>query len=79
MSTKDYLKFYNEDKYWNMEQKEDFINSTRQLWRGNACKYNGSVVHIPHVADHETQMSMMKVDRELQEAIRKHGEVEVPK
>jgi hypothetical protein len=26
MSTKDYLKFYNEDKYWNMDVKEDFIN-----------------------------------------------------
>jgi len=25
MSTKDYLKFYNEDKYWNMDAKEDFI------------------------------------------------------
>lgn len=25
MSTKDYLKFYNEDKYWNMDLKEDFM------------------------------------------------------
>ena len=26
MSTKDYLKFYNENKYWNIEQKEDFLS-----------------------------------------------------
>lgn len=26
MSTRDYLKFYGEDKYWNVEQKEDFLN-----------------------------------------------------
>jgi len=26
MSTKDYLKFYNEDKYWNVEEKEEFLN-----------------------------------------------------
>ena len=26
MSTKDYLKFYNEDKYWNLDVKEDFVS-----------------------------------------------------
>jgi hypothetical protein len=26
MSTRDYLKFYGEDKYWNMDVKEDFMN-----------------------------------------------------
>lgn len=26
MSTRDYMKFYNEDKYWNQELKEDFLN-----------------------------------------------------
>ena len=25
-SNKDYLKFYGEDKYWNMDVKEDFLN-----------------------------------------------------
>jgi hypothetical protein len=25
MSTKDYLKFYNENKYWNLDLKEDFL------------------------------------------------------
>lgn len=26
MNTKDYLKFYGEDKYWNVENKEDFLS-----------------------------------------------------
>lgn len=41
MSQKDYLKFYNEDKYWNLEQKEDFLNQTRTMWRGLSSKYDG--------------------------------------
>lgn len=26
MNTKEYLKFYGEDKYWNLEQREDFLS-----------------------------------------------------
>jgi hypothetical protein len=26
MSQREYLKFYNENKYWNVEQKEDFLS-----------------------------------------------------
>ena len=38
MSTKDYLKFYNEDKYWNIELKEDFLSQTRSLWQESDVK-----------------------------------------
>ena len=34
MDTKDNLKFYNEDKYWNMDVKDEFMYQTRNLWRG---------------------------------------------
>ena len=43
MSTRDYLKFYNEDKYWNVEQKEDFLSQTRSLWKNLVNKYNGRI------------------------------------
>jgi hypothetical protein len=75
MSTREYLKFYGEDKYWNQEHKEDFLNQTRSMWRGNADKYDGRIFHIAHRANEEITLTQMKVDRELQEAIRKHGEV----
>jgi len=26
MSQREFLKFYNENKYWNVEQKEDFLS-----------------------------------------------------
>jgi len=32
MGEKDYLKFYKEDKYWNLELKDEFTQETRGLW-----------------------------------------------
>lgn len=79
MNNRDYLKFYGEDKYWNMELKEDFLNQTRSMWRGNGDKYDGRIFNIAHRANEEVTLTQMKVDRELQDAIRKHGEVQPPK
>ena len=78
MSTKDYLKFYNEDKYWNMDLKDDFVGQTRSLWVGENSKYNGRLFHVNHRADEEITLTQLKVDRELQEAVAKHGEVHIP-
>lgn len=41
MSTRDYLKLYGEDKYWNMDLKDDFLKQTGNLWKGIADKYDG--------------------------------------
>lgn len=41
MSTRDYLKFYNENKYWNLDHKDDFMSQTRTLWGDRMSKYNG--------------------------------------
>lgn len=79
MSNREYLKFYGEDKYWNMEQKEDFLNQTRSMWRGNADKYDGRIFNLAHRANEEVTLTQMKVDRELQEAIAKHGVVQPPR
>ena len=79
MSTKDYLKFYNEDKYWNLDVKEDFLSQTRSLWRGQGDKYEGRIFQVPSPSSEEIALTQMKVDRELQEAIAKHGEVVLPK
>ena len=69
MSTRDYLKFYNEDKYWNLDLKEDFLSQTRSLWKGVNNKYDGKILNVPHAADEEITLTTMKVDKELQEAI----------
>ena len=32
MAERENLKFYGEDKYWNMDVKDEFMASTRGLW-----------------------------------------------
>jgi hypothetical protein len=79
MNTRENLKFYAEDKYWNMDVKEDFMANTRSLWKGNFDdKYNGSIFNVTAKADKEQALAMMKIDRELEAAITKHGETIVP-
>lgn len=79
MNTRDNLKFYAEDKYWNLDVKEDFMANTRTLWKGNFDnKYQGSIFSVTSKASEEETLAMMKVDRELEAAIAKHGEAVVP-
>lgn len=58
MSTRDYLKFYGEDKYWNVEQKEDFLNQTRTMWRGLTDKYDGHIFKLASRASEEESISV---------------------
>jgi len=80
MNTKNHLKFYGEDKYWNMELKDEFMAQTRNLWVGNfSDKRSGHIFNLYNsTANEEDQIMMMKVDRELEEAIAKHGEAVRP-
>ena len=75
MSTKDYLKFYNEDKYWNLDTKEDFVSETRSLWLNNTNKYSGKIFNTGDSSNEKITLTQLKVDKELEEAIQKHGEV----
>jgi hypothetical protein len=44
MNTRDNLKFYNNDKYWNLDLKDEFMDQTRGLWKGNFDdKRNGNI------------------------------------
>ena len=81
MHTRDNLKLHNDSKYWNLDLKDEFVAETTGLWRGNFdCKYNGSIFKLNGgKVNEEEQLSIMKVDRELQDAVAKHGEVETPK
>ena len=49
MGSKDALKLYGDDKYWNLDLKDEFMANTRGLWKGNFdSKYDGSIFHIRH-------------------------------
>ena len=59
MSTKDNLKFYNADKYWNMDVKDEFMANTSNLWRGNFdCKHDGNIFKLTHQASEEEALSV---------------------
>jgi len=78
MATKDYMKFYSEDKYWNLDLKDDFMHDTGNMWRGYTDKYNGSSFFVHSEPSEEIKLTQMKVDKELDEAVKKHGEAKIP-
>jgi len=44
MATRENTKFYNDDKYWNMDLKDEFMENTRNLWKGNySDKRSGNI------------------------------------
>lgn len=44
MAEKENLRFYQDDKYWNMDLKEEFMSETRGLWETtHADKYTGRI------------------------------------
>ena len=47
MNSKDNLKFYHDDKYWNMDVKDEFMAQTRNLWRGQfGNKRSGTIFKL---------------------------------
>ena len=65
MSTKDYLKFYNEDKYWNLDEKQGFIDQTRSLWKGRADKYDGTIFTTRTYAKEDDALMVRYINEQL--------------
>ena len=66
MSERENLKFYGDDKYWNLDVKDEFMSETRSLWHGNfSDKYDGSIFQLEREAQGDDKLMMMKVNREL--------------
>ena len=52
MAQKENLKLYSEDKYWNLDVKDEFMSETRNLWQGNfKDKRDGSIFSLPNEMD----------------------------
>ena len=80
MATKEYLKLYKEDKYWNLDLRDEFMHETRGLWHTtHADKYTGRIFQTRGPASKDMQVTMAKVDKEMAAAVAKHGEVTLPK
>lgn len=81
MAEKEYLKFYKDTKYWNMDLRDEFLSETRGLWEGtHADKRHGRIFHSTGAsASRDFAIAMAKVDAEMVQAVKKHGKVELPK
>jgi len=54
MAQRENLKLYGDDKYWNLDVKDEFMASTRSLWIGNfKCKQDGSIFKLDVRASEE--------------------------
>lgn len=54
MAERENLKLYNEDKYWNLDLKDEFMGHTNQLWLNNfSNKRDGTIFQIEHAASDE--------------------------
>lgn len=79
MDKKDNLKLYGDAKYWNLDVRDEFMASTRGLWKGNFdSKYKGSIFTLNHHASIEESLNNYKTQCELKDAVKKLGEVVVP-
>ena len=54
MAERENLKLYAEDKYWNLDVKDEFMSSTRSMWQGNfSSRKSGSIFHLDEDASEE--------------------------
>jgi hypothetical protein len=81
MAEKEYLKFYKDTKYWNMDLREEFMNETRGLWETtHADKRMGRLFQSSGATNSaDFNLTMNKVNAEMAQAIKEHGKVEIPK
>lgn len=57
MAQREQLRLYSEDKYWNLDLKDEFMSSTRGLWLGNFdSKHEGSIFRLPRDANEEESL-----------------------
>lgn len=71
MSDKDYLKFYKEDKYWNLDLKDEFLSETNGLWQGNMSdKHSGRLFHtVNSTVSKDFGVAFNKIDQEMAQAV----------
>jgi hypothetical protein len=69
--------FYNEKKYWNIDERDHFFKNTTTYWRGLKHKdFNkGLFINRSDEMTEEEMLNAKKVNEELKEAIAKHGPV----
>jgi hypothetical protein len=73
------LVFYNDKKYWNIDQREYFFKNTTTMWNGlrNKDVNRGIWFNRSTVLTDEEFATTKKINSEINEAIEKHGPIAV--
>mgnify|MGYP004511914453 FL=1 len=67
MADKEYMKFYKDTKYWNMDLREEFLNETRTLWETtHADKRVGRIFNSNGGTSLDFTLTMEKVNGEME-------------
>lgn len=69
------LLFYNEKKYWNVDERDYFMKNTLNHWNGLRGKNADDGIFISNDAtlNLEDQLTVKETNEELRQAIEKHG------
>jgi hypothetical protein len=73
------LTFYNDKKYWNIDEREYFMKNTQTYWRGLRHKDvdHGIFINNSNELTHEELAIVKKTNEEIKQAIDKYGPVGV--
>jgi hypothetical protein len=71
------LYFYNEKKYWNVDQRDHFFKNTTTFWTGLRHKDvdRGIFFNNSSALTEEEIVSTRKINQEVKEAVQKHGPI----
>jgi hypothetical protein len=79
LRSKDELLFYNERKYWNVDERESFMKNVMNYWRGlrhkdlnKGVRIDNSVTMTP-----EDIMLVKKTNEDIKKAVEKYGPLNV--
>jgi hypothetical protein len=71
------LLFYNEKKFWNIDEREHFFKNTTTFWKGLRHKDVNRGIHInrSNALNQEEVFTLRKINEEVKSAVQKHGPV----
>lgn len=79
MNTKEQITVYNDDKYWNHDERDEFMAQTRTLWGDQPGPYQGRIFASTNMLTHEEEIIQQRVAKELEAAVQKLGKASPPK
>jgi hypothetical protein len=77
LRTDDTLLFYNEKKYWNIDQRDYFFKNTNTFWQGLRHKdvHRGVFINRSKHMTEEEIFVTKRINEEIKAAIQKHGPI----